>query len=919
MTKPAYVPVATYRLQFNKSFTFNDALEIVDYLRQLGVSDLYASPVSQAGPESAHGYDICDFNTISPSLGGMQRFRSLSDKLRNHGMGMLVDMVPNHMGNHQTNDRWRDVLQNGRQSQFANYFDINWDTPEPGLKDKALLPVLGDHYNHVLEQGELKIAWKDGKLLLTYYDSDFPLSGNSLTLIASSLAAYLEQNNESTLSNRVREAARNGAATSWDWLAKVSLKSDLVNAFLKELNGSPGKPESFNQLHAILEAQHYRLAFWRIGPEEINYRRFFDITQLVSMKMERQEVFEKSHQVIMDLVDAGAITGLRIDHPDGLWDPAGYFDQLQKRHNQGGKSGQLYVVAEKILSEDETLPNTWVVHGTTGYDYLNQLNGIFVRAESGKAFHDFYGEFTGAKDSMLQILLRAKKQLLNSSFISEKRALSRRLKLLASSCRIGKDLAQTKLETALEELLAYFPIYRTYVDERTNHLSDADARYLQHAFKNAGKAVDPLARAALQFLYEILSLQFPADFTSESISEAKIFIMKFQQLSGPLMAKGLEDTTFYRYFPFVSLNEVGGNPSEWGKSLEQFHAFNNQRAKDWPHSLSATATHDTKRGEDTRARMNVISEMPDLWQEQALRWSKSNMAYRQKGLPSPNDEYLLYQILAGVFPFQISSQELKSLAERVKAYMQKAIREAKVNTTWTDVNQEYEDAVAHFVEELLKENSDFLASFIPFQKKISYFGQFNSLSQTLLKIASPGVPDFYQGCELWDFSMVDPDNRRPVDYQLRQQMLVQINKASPINIRELLQNWQSGAVKMFVIAKALAARKQHAQIFTHGSYKPVAVDGLYKDHICAFARTWNGRSIVVAAPRFIYTLVEGEEKLPVGSIWGDCSLRLPAIENQGRFRNVFTGDMISQSGADGSLKVADLFATFPLALLEPAD
>jgi (1->4)-alpha-D-glucan 1-alpha-D-glucosylmutase len=618
---------------------------------------------------------------------------------------------------------------------------------------------------------------------------------------------------------------------------------------------------------------------------------------------------------------------LRIDHPDGLWNPTEYFRRLQESYRAANPGkGPAYVVAEKILSEDEQLSADCPVHGTTGYDFLNQLNGIFVLPDLEAPLLSFYQDFAGGlspagSDSSaspaLNLLASAKKQLLLSSFISERQALARRLKNLASQRKEGQDLARSKLEQAIEELLAWFPIYRTYVDETTEGLTQEETAYLQHAVTLAKKQIEPEAMPALEFLVWLLQLKAP-DKSDEKISQewrkdARTFVMKFQQLSGPLMAKGLEDTTFYRFFPFVSLNEVGGNPSEWGKSLDQFHAFNQKRAQAWPHSLSATATHDTKRGEDTRARMNVISELPAEWKQAVLEWSEMNKGFKQNAFPSRNDEYLLYQVMAGVWPFQSNPAELQSLTERLQAYMEKAAREAKLHTNWLDPDERYEKAMKNFITSILKPGTAFVNAFTAFQKTLAYFGMFNSLSQTLLKITAPGVPDFYQGCELWDFSLVDPDNRRPVDYAKRKELLKQALATEEADCAKLLKGWQTGLIKIFVIAKALAFRKKHADIFDHGSYEPATIQGAAAGSVCAFRRVLAGRQVIVAAPRFVCRLMNGEEKPPLGSVWGSAAVQFSEA-GSAQLRNCFTGQTIRAQ--NGQIPVSELFSEFPLALLE---
>ena len=756
------VPSATYRLQFNRDFTFAQAEEILDYLQELGISDCYASPLFRAGAESTHGYDICCFSEVNPNLGGVDRFKQFSAAARKRGLGMLLDMVPNHMGSALTNQWWVDVLKHGPGSKYAHFFDIDWDPPTPGLRNKVLLPVLEDHYWKVLEQGKLRVAEEDGEFVIAYHDHRFPITPES----------------------------------------KSSLK----------------------HLHQLLQEQNYRLGYWRVGSHEINYRRFFDVTELVSLRMEREEVFEATHKLLFELVEEGLVTGLRIDHPDGLWDPKQYFERLQKR-------GRIYVVAEKILTGDEPLPGDWPVDGTTGYDFLNRLNGIFVDQRNEGAMTKLYHDVTGCTEPFEDIVYASKKKVLATSFQSEVNALAHRLKALPQ----WQDYTLADLRAEITEMAARFPVYRSYATEAT------------------GPAAD----------YVI---------DSRTITDRQ-WIMKFQQLTGPVMAKGLEDTAFYNYNRLLSLNEVGGSPEKFGVSLDEFHRYNTEKQKRWPHALLATATHDTKRGEDLRARLNVLSEMPGEWREVVSKWIKPLQA------PTPNDQYLLYQTLVGAW-----TGEREGFTERICAFMTKAMREAKANTTWTAPNADYESATLEYVKRLLAPGNSWWKEFEAFQSRVAFFGRYNSLSQLLLKMTSPGVPDFYQGTEFWDFNLVDPDNRRPVDYKVR---------------RELLKKVKSGAPeesKLYVIWRTLQVRES----FKDADYTPIAAT---TEHVCAFARG----KIIVVAPRLIYHLCSGKLIPPTANVWKDATLQ---TEIKG-LTNVFTGETINSN------RLADILKTFPIALLAP--
>lgn len=852
------IPTATYRFQFHKGFTFQQARTLLPYLCDLGISDVYASPIFTAGPESTHGYDICAFDELNPNLGSAADFEELTGEIRKLGMGLVVDMVPNHMGSHSSNQWWIDVLTKGQKSEFATYFDINWNPANRLLKGKVLLPVLGDHYGAVLERGELKVTFIDGEFRLAYFDKTFPLSPESIS--------------EFRLRN---------------------VPDDERDQFLARLNGNPKEPTSFDQLHHLIDLQHYRLAYWRTGPHEINYRRFFDVTELVSVRVEDESVFKATHEFLFELLQAGKITGLRIDHPDGLRDPKTYFFSLHSR-------GKNYILAEKILSDDERLPSDWPIHGTTGYDYLICQNGLFVASENERAFTEIYSRFTNSAEDFPSIAFRSKKEVLNRMFIAEVNSLTAALKFLAESTRSGRDFTELELRHSIVDFIAGFPIYRTYVTERTDHLSPCEVEFLQAGLAEAKKRSVAADHSALEFLARLLALNFPHDFTAELKARAREFIIRFQQLSGPATAKGLEDTAFYRYTRFVSLNEVGGNPGRFGTSVAEFHTYNFHKQQYWPHSMLATSTHDTKRGEDTRARLNVLSEMPAEWEQQVRTWYDLNRSSRKGLAPSPIDEYLLYQVLVGTW---VDASDLPTYIDRIQKYMLKAVREAKVHTSWTEQNESYENSLTEFIAAILT-SREFQESLSRFSQDVAYFGMFNSIAQVVLKTTAPGVPDFYQGSENWDLTLVDPDNRRPIDYRLRQQILDRVSTVPPAG---LLKDWQTGSVKTFAVAKALRIRRETLAL-TEGAYHPIEAVGEKSTHIIAFTRTTGNSSVLVAVPRFVRTLTKGQKYLPSPQDWVDTRLNYSSSD---RFENLLTGEAIS------GLTAANLFATFPAAILKP--
>ena len=919
------IPGATYRLQFNRDFTFAQAREIARYLRELGITDLYASPLFKACPQSTHGYDICDFNQLNPNLGPAANFEQLVARLRELDMGLLLDMVPNHMSTDMSNRWWFDVLENGPDSKYANWFDIDWERFEDR---KVLLPVLEDHFETVLAAGKLCLVSEAGKFLIAYHGRRIPISRSSCAIIWEETA------------QRVR------------------------NAIPENYNGIPGQPASFNRLRDLLERQHYRLAFWRTGSQEINYRRFFDISELISLRMELPEVFDETHRLLSTFVKEQQVTGLRIDHPDGLRNPKQYLCRLQKDY------GPVYVVVEKILTDDETLPEDWPADGTTGYDFLNRLNSLFVNHANKTTFDRIYSEFSGCDCDFREMVYGAKKRILQTSFPSELNALTRRLEQIGDLTQPDRHYDADELREALIELLACFPVYRTYVTEETLELSAVDKEQIERAIEEvrvrlSARASSYVPAGALHsssvsqdsepdplcLVRDLLLLRMLDELDDSARQQCREFVMRFQQLSGPLMAKGLEDTTFYNFNRLISLNEVGGNPDSFGNSVEAFHRHNLQKAARSPHSLLATATHDTKRGEDVRARINVLSEIPDEWQAVLQGWQKLNankkMIVNGQPAPHPNDEYFFYQTLIGAWPvadhepagerkmepphvgcYEVhekpSPAEWISFRQRIVACILKSIKEAKARTSWTEPDADYENATRNFIEQTLAEcgTNAFLADFKPFQRKVAFFGCLNSLAQTLLKMTAPGVPDFYQGTELWDLNLVDPDNRRPVDYEIRLRMLNDIKARATLHLTtqdqflaELLQNDEVGWSKLYLIWRVLEFRNRHRPLFDKGAYVPLAADGSKKEHVCAFARISGDELAIVIVPRLVAALVKGIAQLPLGpEVWADTTLRLPDSPTNDGFLNILTNERLEVSGG-AEIPIGSILAKFPVGLM----
>ena len=816
---PVVVPVGTYRLQFHKDFRFSDATRLVPYLAKLGVSHLYASPFLKARPGSSHGYDVIDHNQVNPEIGTEAELNELMRTLKKHGMGMVIDLVPNHMGVlHADNAWWLDVLEKGRASPYARFFDIDW------AHGKLLLPVLGKHYGEALE--ELKVERKGGKWSVRYFDHRFPLSAKS----------------------------------------QYGLKT---------------APRDSLALHRLLEKQYYRLSYWRVASDEINYRRFFEITDLAGVRMEDRTVFEATHGLVARLAKRGGIDGVRIDHPDGLADPRQYFERLAELFPRR------WIVLEKILADHEKLPGDWPVHGETGYRFVNLLTGVFIDSAAESRFDRIYQRFTGDRRSFGAIARESRWLIMATTLAAELHMLSNWLARIAAGNRYTRDYTASGLRKALAEIAAQFPVYRTYISPRG--LSDNDRDVIDQAVRAARRASRIADPSVFDFVRSVLLLENTPP--GRRRNEMLRFSMRYQQFTAPVVAKGVEDTAFYRYNRLIALNEVGGHPSQFGFSLKEFHAAAEERARHWPYTMLGSSTHDTKRSEDVRARLAVLSEMASGWRITLRRWSLMN-----KTEVSRNDQYHFYQALTGVWPGESSAE----LVERLKAYMLKAAREAKEHTSWINPDGEYEQALERFVEDSLG-NGEFISDVKNTVARLAYLGLLVGLSQALVKVTSPGVPDYYQGSELWDFSLVDPDNRRPVDYELRRKLLD--------NSNDLLRNLADGRAKLHVIRKGLEVRKKLPGLF-HGAakYTPLYADGGREENIIAFMLSEGSASVIAVAPRLCSRLMESDDIAPLGAkAWAEARL---AVE--GRYLNVLTGE---RHEARGRLSLAQVFATLPVALL----
>jgi (1->4)-alpha-D-glucan 1-alpha-D-glucosylmutase len=937
------LPLSTYRLQLSPSFTFEDARRLLDYLQLLGISDLYAAPLTQGGPDMLNPYQITDHRQISPVLGGEQGLALLAAELAKRGMGLLCDLVPNHMCvSSEANQWWNDILENGPSSPYAHFFDIDWDPPRKELKNQVLLPVLSDQFGRVLENGDIQVVWQEGSFQATYGGRHFPLNPHTWVEIIQPIVTAVEPlfepgdpvlfELESILTalnhlpaatekdpERVAERHREKQIIKQRLTTLLEASKEVCDGMgqvLNQLNGEIGEPRSFDALERLLEKQCYRMSFWRVANHEINYRRFFDINDLAGLRVEEFEVFLQVHELVFRLVRNGWISGLRIDHVDGLFDPEKYLQELQQgcaialASEPTAKEELFYVIVEKIFTGTERLTSTWPVHGTTGYDFLNLVNGLFIQSESRGRIEQTYRNFGGWQQEPELLIYSCKREALGVALAAEWHVLARHLDRVSEQGRYSRDFTLQNLEEALRELIACFPVYRSYVRPAERIVTDEDRRYVSTAVHRA-RWLNPTASPLIyDFIRSIVLLQEPPSLTEEQLALRHIFTVRFQQLTAPVMAKGVEDTAYYRSYALCSTNEVGADPYSFGASLETFHRENARRLKYWPHSLLATSTHDTKRSEDVRARLNVLSEIPDEWERAIWRWRLLNSPIKKdldrERVPDGNEEYLFYQTVVGSWPLNGSS--LTGFTERIQHYMGKATKEAKVHTSWINPNETYDQALSDFVRGALEPQTPFILDLQAFLLRVTRPGLYNSLSQLVAKIASPGVPDFYQGCELWDFSLVDPDNRRAVNFSLRRKLLDELLSAPQGNqtslVKELLLRAEDGRIKLYVTAKALAVRREHAAVLREGAYSSVDADGSRAHQVIAFSRQLGQAAVVACVGRF-FTQFEAE---PVGEAWGDSSIQL----STGRYREVFTGQSWECAG---KLACADLFNHLPVALL----
>lgn len=950
----AIVPRATYRLQLHQDFDFDAASAVLPYLRRLGVSHVYCSPIWRARPGSRHGYDVVEPGAINPELGGEDGFARFSAAAKAQGLGLLLDMVPNHMGVFGAdNPWWLDVLENGQASRHADHFDIDWSPPNRALRGKLLVPVLGDAYGSVLERGELRLGLAPGgRLALHYHEHLFPLDPRSyaqvlqqaveglpagaaarkpLQVLSKSLAGLPAHDDADAARRDARRQAVPALQAELATLLGDAAVRAAVEAELAALNDGPGH----DALDALHDRQAFRLASWRVAADEINYRRFFDVNDLAAIRVEDAAVFEATHGRALDLCAAGVVDGLRIDHPDGLLDPAAYFERLQAGYaarvaGTDAAARPLYVVAEKIAAAHEDVPTAWALHGTTGYRFANVLNGLFVERRHAQRLERLWRAYSGVDEDYEDLAREAKLATARSALASDLTLLAQALHRVGQSNRATRDHGFNTLRDALAEVAASMPVYRTYVVERP---SAQDRRFIEWAVADARRRSRLDDEGVFEFVRRCLLLDPPAGLGGPKGAALLLrFVQRFQQFCAPVAAKGVEDTAFYRYHRLVSLNEVGGEPAVFGLSAAAFHGASADRARRWPHTMLASSTHDNKRAEDVRQRINVLSERPAAWRLALRRWRAGTRGLRSTvhghAAPSAADEYLIFQTLVGSLPDgPFDDAALADYRGRIQAYLQKALREAKQHTRWTRPDEAYEGAVRRFVDGVLGrlQPNPVLAELRTQAAELAWYGALNSVSATVLKAASPGVPDVYQGSELMPLLLVDPDNRRPVDYARRDGLLQDFEAAagggapSADWLAALAATPGDGRLKLWCLWRLLQLRRERPALFAHGGYQPLRVQGARRNHAIAFARGDDTATLVVVAGRK-FAQAFASRQWPAGpAAWADTGLAWPAAISRrlgaggADAVDVLTGRRVRLDAA--GLALGEAFATLPVAAL----
>jgi (1->4)-alpha-D-glucan 1-alpha-D-glucosylmutase len=875
------IPGSTYRLQLHKGFTFDDAAAIADYLKALGITHVYSSPYLQAAPNSMHGYDVVDHRRVNEELGGTARHERFCQRLGEVGLGQVLDIVPNHMSLGEQNRYWWDVLENGTSSRYASFFDIDWNSGEERLRDKVLVPILGDQYGRVLEAGGIKVLRQGSSFTVEAAGQALPVAPQSLPVILgraadssrsdalSFLAASYGRLPTPDMTDRRTVLARHRDKGVLDRLldrlcAEEGDVCEAIDRSVRELN------ENSDALDDFLNQQSYRLSYWKTADQQLGYRRFFDVNTLIGLRVEREYVFEETHALILKWLKQGVLDGVRVDHPDGLRDPLQYFQRLRER------APKAYIVGEKILARGEFLRDSWPIQGTSGYDFLNMAAGLLVDPDGMRRLSKAYRNFTGESTDFAPIAHDKKLAVEQEALGSDVNRLTNLFVDICECNREYRDFTRAEVRRSIREVAACFRIYRTYVVPDRDEITDEDRSFIEHATHCGKEKRTDIDGALFDFIRDVLSLKVRGKKESE-------FVERFQQFTSPVMAKGVEDTAFYCFNRLTAMNEVGADPGRDGVSIEEFHNYNAKMQQTHPDTMLALSTHDTKRSDDVRARLAVLSEIPRDFGKTVVRWSKANARFRTGKWPDKGTEWFLYQTMVGAWPID---------AERLKQYMQKAMREAKLHTSWVANNQEFEDAVNDYIDSALGDGG-FVAEMEAFVEKILHAGRVNSLAQTLMKHTAPGLPDLYQGSELWDLSLVDPDNRRPVDYELRRKLLAEMGELNAANV---MARENEGLPKLLLIQRALGLRQEHPEWFSKDAdYVPVYATGDSAEHVVAYLR---GENVLTVAPRWITKLA---------GAWEDTSLEIP----QGSWMNRLTGEKIE----GGLVSVRVLLREFPVALL----
>jgi (1->4)-alpha-D-glucan 1-alpha-D-glucosylmutase len=929
-TDPQGVPAATYRLQLRKEFSLADASAQVPYLRSLGISHCYCSPILMSTPGSTHGYDVNDYRRIDPELGGRAGFEEFAQRVKAHDMGILLDFVPNHMGiNGGRNPWWLDVLECGPSSPFAEFFDIDWRGHHQGERPRVLVPILENHYGVMLAQGKFSLGYDGGEFSALYENMRFPLSPATYAELLAGAAVQpgLAEATRQKL-NELAEVFRAlpvGAGTDEPIgrRRRDDLKRQLASATeadpvmheaigtqLQSYNGQVSDPRSFERLDALLGEQYYRLAHWKTGVHEVNYRRFFAIDTLIGLRMENLRVFEEAHRLVGGLIRDGHVSGLRIDHIDGLRNPIEYLERLQVLALKEGvtTSTPFYVVVEKILADDEDLDQSWPAHGTTGYEFIRQLADVFVDRAAERKFTRLYRDFTGETADFGDVVYAEKRLVLDETFANAVNHLGHQLAELVAEDRRWRDLTRHELTLAVREIMAGLGVYRIY--RRMNaECRPEDAREIERACAVALRHNTRRDQQPFQFVRDVLIGRYPPSSATKEFREGFWrWVLTWQQYTGAVMAKAVEDTTYYVYNRFTALNEVGGNPGVFGGTVERFHEAAAHRLAVSPHAMLASSTHDTKMGEDMRARLYVLSELPDEWTDWVTEWRQMNRVHKGMveggAVPDANEEYRFYQTLIGCWPTEEFTPD-NAFRQRMREHARKAVNEAKRNTHWLHPNEPWMIAFDRFIDALLtpEKHPAFLAHFQPRVQRVAHLGLINALAQLVLKVTTPGVPDFYQGCERWNFSLVDPDNRQLIDWTGRDEALAAARQKS---WRQLLRGWRTGEIKLRLTDELLSLRREQLALFQQGDYEPLPAQGRFADRLVVFRRSLGQSSVLVVVPRLTATI----GCPPLGLAWEDTALALPVLS--GGWRDVLTGRTFETNEA---LPLADLFSDLPLAVL----